>query len=809
MIQSEAAQWDIFLSYPSENEQDAQALYQYLLPLVSRTFFAPRSLSAGTRWDLEIQGALRNSRVIAPLITSATEGADLQRAEINRALSLEREDPEKYKVVPIILDSSSYIPWIIETHQAIYVEREGGLQGVADRLSELLSPSFPVSQPLIGAVLYVNVLGFSKFPQGLWADGPVGFLTKQIELCDRIFGPIYWLDFRGGEFSLFLKYNDHMDSLSRCLFFGMHLLMTARTMASQIGTPEHPFQLGITIHTEYAAEWRTIITGGNAHSKRHLVGSGLNHARHLMMCFSDRPYLLLSESAYHQLGGDFFFKAKFLASLKALASRERKLLLPSLTGTYMVKPLSTHDLHKIEHKAYSLYALSTDGKLLIGDDRQPQQRVSIEYRASRFEQNTFVERLVQSDSVAIVGITHENLVGFLDAAIKIRQEQGKEFWESLQIIFPSESFLNTILDQHDRSAQGIGISQRKEKWQQGRKLAYQYLLGLPDEYRTRWQCSEYPGNLSFVGQRFIFDNSKSVRVAPILAGADVKDSYYMEVFSGSRAFAQLSDAFDVMIALSKPIVEWNICLNLQGTDLKFKGIVNRTRRKQAHKHLRMGQNERPCFPVVLIMLYFEDLGTMKAILQKRTPYNAASDFQKYSNISGSLTDQDILKALDDYERVIESEHYKIYIEQNYLAVQHDDSAASESFLLAITQQLTPNAVIPERILDKAWLEAAIREIYEELGLKVSRDRLSLCTRSLPLKRSGESYDLVFRIFNLKLTQAEWQQLKLRPRSELETVDWDQLEAYYKLDNFNHLLQKYFEDVFTSIYNNLGIKPLKG
>jgi 8-oxo-dGTP pyrophosphatase MutT (NUDIX family) len=362
-----------------------------------------------------------------------------------------------------------------------------------------------------------------------------------------------------------------------------------------------------------------------------------------------------------------------------------------------------------------------------------------------------------------------------------------------------------MLDQHDIAAPGKGVKERKEMWRQGRRLVYQWLLQLPEEYPSRWECLEFIGHLSYVGQRFLSDHDESIRVAPLLPGADVKESYYMEVFSGSRVFEQLSNAFDFMVNRSKPIAEWNICTTVRDDVIRFKGIINRSRRGKAREHLKLQSPDEPLhFPVVLVVLHAE-LGATRGILQERTPYNAASDFYKYSNISGSLVDQDIFRSLTPDGTLPDSTQYDAFVRRNYLAVQSNDRDASLDFLEATEGKVSLDGPIPADVMDRAWQLAAVRECYEELGLTVRRTRLVLQDPCVLLSQHHLDYNLVFRIFSLEITREEWDSIKvLRPRSQLYDLSWSEMETLYGEGRFNHLLQERFKDVFVSIYKRLGV-----
>jgi 8-oxo-dGTP pyrophosphatase MutT (NUDIX family) len=294
---------------------------------------------------------------------------------------------------------------------------------------------------------------------------------------------------------------------------------------------------------------------------------------------------------------------------------------------------------------------------------------------------------------------------------------------------------------------------------------------------------EFEGNLPFVGNWFISERNASVRVAPILPGCDMKKSYYMEVFKGMEAYTQLAQAFSVICSRSSRVVEWDIYGQFKEGELQYQGIVNR------QKWDELGQIGRFCFPIVLIMLHADIEGGPKSILQERTIFNASDDIDTFSNISGRVTDMDICTA-------------KALALPPYIDYQDtDDDIATTAF--NDRTNMKPGDPLPPG----TWEAAAIREIREELGLRVTPDRLKHhCTYHL--KRANG--DLFFKIFSLKLRRTlNVDELEIiedsRPYVKLSAFDLPLLRNYHENSRFNRLLQREFEKVFVSIFRELGIE----
>ena len=649
------------------------------------------------------------------------------------------------------------------------------LCGIAASTAPATPPGTVEHRFLSGAVLYANVLGFSTLPH-VDQDVAVEFMDREIRRFLDAFGPRCWLDFRGGDFLLFLERKPdewREDTLIKAFGLGLQL---------QLKTLGHSFKVGVTLHWEDDATWRYL------GDRLHLMGSALNAAQ-LFMSFSDGGHFFLSTEAHRDLDQQMreAERASLGALLGAISDRFGDVwpdlhLIETTYENYRChcEIFTFHDRHKREHNLYNLYAVGPHGQVCVGNESRPCYRVAVEYRDDRRARpdQVFIQRLVEADEVAIVGITHEGTATFLQEALEFRRAEGRDFWNQLQIVFPSRPVLKKLIDQRsDRD--------RLRNWEAGKRSVFEFLLSQNVDYLNRWECLEFDGNLPFVGNRFIRKDNEvvheSVRIAPTLPGGDMKSTYYIEFFRGMPAYDQVSNAFSLICTRSTGITEWDIYGRLEGGEFHYQGIVNRR---------RLNRRKKFCFPVVLIMLHADVETGHRSILQERTPYNGSSDIGTFSNISGRVTDMDVYVA----------KGLRPHVDFEYDYEDKRDVVATAEFNdvtgIAVGDPLPPGT----------WEAAAIREAQEELGLEIAPDQLvPHCTYHL--KR--EDRNLLFRIFSLELRRTPVDQLQIiedsRPHVDLEPFDLNRLRQYHQEGRFNRLLQNKFEEVFLPIFRELGIE----
>jgi hypothetical protein len=775
---------DFFISYASPDEAWASDLASHLKNRGFSRFWAKDSLNLGRRYPGEIEKAIDDCRLFVPLIGNTVREHPFVLNEISHALAQHRT------VVPIFLPGAGEgdLPIAIKTHQGLFANENAAMADIADRLCGILpTDSRPAQHHLVsGVILHMTLTGTSP-------DAAATFFAAEQPQFNREFPTPTWIGCGNDTITAILRADGSVarEVISRCLVLAMHYQLAAKELNS--GTTASGIQLTVVIHKARGAEVRTLPSSTYSPQEHYVIGPDLHYARYLPTVFANRGYILLTDEASEHVSTD--------QSLPAFLSQHKGgvLKLPPTDCDLHLIDLTVHDIYKRQHRVKSL-CVRHQGSVVVGDDRHPPERVSIEYRSepTRTEDNTFVCRLVQADSVVIAGITNENLDGFLRAALEIRRSRGKQFWKELRIIFPSALTLDAIVDQHDVQDPNRARQLRRQRWDLGKKSVRRLLESQPANDAFRWQCLEFPGVFSFIGQRFSGPDSRSIRVAQLLPGCDMKEAYYMEVFGGSHVFERLDKSFSVMVSKSRALVEWNLCLTAQADrQYSFSAIVSRARLSQG-RTLHSNSPE-PCFPICLMMLYVrEGRQTPCAVLQKRTVYNAASDFDKYSNISGWVISDDLWRACCDADRLAST---PIFVPDPDLT----DEMASLQFVRELNNPVI-GGVIADDILDRTTVECAVRELREELGLVVvNRSRLSSRTAEwivLPRNDCGAN---IFRILSLEITNIEYQQITAsRPSVDLGLYEWTYLKRLHGKGELNHLLQQNFNTIFKAIYRQIGV-----
>lgn len=402
----------------------------------------------------------------------------------------------------------------------------------------------------------------------------------------------------------------------------------------------------------------------------------------------------------------------------------------------------------------------------------------------------FVERLADADELTIVGLTNENLVRHLERALRKRQRQGKGFWTSLMVVFASKEFLDKLPEERSTSGTSRTPDQRSALLEAGKSAVARFLLAHGKDCPEQWSCHEYPGQLPFVGCLFRVGDQSLLRIALILPGIDMKEAFYIELASGSTPFfEQLHKALTIVCNNSTPLVEWVLRGRGERHTYAVDGLVNLTRLDAAWD---------ACVPVVLVILNLRGAQGRVALLQKRTLYNAADKFETYSNLSGWVTDRDLLDALD------------VIPTPNYLARSYEkknsDAGAWENFMILTGHGEVEMSLDPTQdgLCRRMYEAAARRELYQELGL-MSEEIVNLNFQRYFHYNKNPGPHLLFGIFSLELTHEQINQIRIRrPYAELRPFSCADLHQAHDNILFNRLLQARFADLFLPIFKSLEI-----
>jgi hypothetical protein len=634
-----------------------------------------------------------------------------------------------------------------------------------------------------GAILYVNVVGYSTM--GSTKQSQVArFLDQKVHELFPIdsqeyppkSGAYYWYKFNGGDLHVFIEtyHNNAASQPTVSAFFKAIALLKSIQSASL------DFKIGITIHT-----------GNDLHYTRpsqsslvaDLWGKSLDTVRR-MMAFSDGGHFFLSDRALSDIR-DRLPEGRLEGSCRTLFQMLEPDQPEAISGNlfeenerFVIEKWEFYDRNRSEHQINNFHTRVGE-RTTAGNPQRPPDWIQLERRDIAHHTDDpsqrFVRHLIEADEVCIVGLTHESTTGYLATALEARN--GK-FWQDLQIVFPSERILKEIKET-DR-----GFEARKAKWETSKREIVLFLEGRGSQNLEHWTCRECDENLSFWGNRFVSKDKQVIRIAPLIQGADLKKMPYMTFYKGMNGYDLMSEAFDVLLASSDSIIEWDVLGEYKNETFCYLGIAS---------HAQVGEMKDYCQPVVLVMLNTSEREKNHIVLQRRTFYNAADGYNTYSNISGRLSISDIT----DSQCV--GEFYKTMAKRKHekgagLRPQEESSLATELF-----QKIADWKPAREVELE-AWKRAAVREIGEELRFEIKPEDLSYQT-SYYFKEKK----LFFQIFSLKITMQQFNQIKdNHPLSNLEIISRSDLDQYQVEGKCNRLLQNKYHEVFVSIFDKLDI-----
>ena len=680
---------------------------------------------------------------------------------------------------------------------------EGQFSATAKQIIEVLHKNEDTGNLFPGAILYGKIKGFSLLDR----EDPIFELIEKTVIQEYVAKDpsIKLVFFSGGSFALFFKRMEETSAATtlKAFLFGIYIQLTTTFHGRD-------FKIGITL------DWENDAKPKEANQQYYLLCKALDYAN-MYMSFSDKEHFFLSNQIVNLLGNhklkNIEENAGSFPNLMALLEEEFKneksrfdpfftQLLEEIKNLYSslntsadsnpsfkVKEFKYFDKSKAPHTLHNFFA--ADNKLQIGKQYTPYDWTFLEKRDERefSPRQKFIKKLVEADKVCIIGITHEGTKGFLAEALK---ERNNKFWDELQIVFPNREIIETILDERE-------VEERKNAWEGARRSLFLFLIEqTKDHGPNNWQCLEFDRNLPFIGNKLIGKKNSVIRIAPILPGESAKEVFYTEILEGTKAYDQLSKAFDRVCELSLPLNERLVFgkLNQEKSNILYKGLLERT---ILDKFIQETSGLNYCFPVVLVMLHTQKFGKRYSILQKRTELNATGDTGTYSNISGRIIDLDVLRSSSNtnlIQRYLEliSKILKHSLEKNMDADYFDEIKSAFENMLGQEE--------PLEISMDAWKQAAVREIKEELGLFINKTRLEY-QRTAPLPKVD--YSLFFCIFSLDLSNKEFEKIeKLRPDADLKPFSFNELESYWAEQKLNRLLQSEFHTVFVPIFEKLGI-----
>ena len=752
--------YDVFINY---SRKDTELIKRNILPILDQhgiKYWIDSEYKEGRPVADKLPNAIRNSRKMVSILTANWLESDYARYELYQIQTFDPLNKEG-RVLPLLLEPIE-LPEEIGFLDYFNASNSNDFEQTMSQVLDAIQTSTPLPNRNIylqGVILCGNIMGFSTLKSDD-RNRVIDFITSELQTFSGKY-PYKWLDFQGGEFMLFLESSPQngpspKDAFLRAFMLGLQM---------QWNSHGSSFRIGMTLHWEADGRWHKV------KERDYLTGKAIDEAR-LLMSFSGHDHFFISRQAYEVLWRDLFDAEEtdlhtMLCILNEHVTfsnnwplfREIKLGDIDLSAQVSCNSFTFYDRHKRQHQLYNFIVQSEQYR--IGNSIPPYHRVSVEYRSLREHnrQNAFINRLIEADEVSIIGLTHEGTRRFLEEALHVRKtEKGKGFWDRLQIVFPSRKIVNSFVDPDREEKDRIAA------WVAAKRGVQEFLLNQGPNYIDHWECLEYDGPFPFIGNRFIGGRSKSVRIAPVLPGTDLRTVFYIEFFQGVTSYEQISKTFDYICTRSSKIVEWTLYGTWQENEFRYSGIVNRRRLGRLIEQ-NISANRRICIPVVLIMLHTIYQGRKKSILQCRTLFNASSDIGKYSNISGRVTDMDVFNSqnLNNFS--------KSYLHTTYSAIAPNDDQATVAF------EEVSGWKKGDMLEDMVWKMTAIREVKEEIGLDLEKEpeRLVLQAEKYLWRKDR---DLFFKLFSLELRRGVDDELaiieKLRPEANLHPFDKEKL-----------------------------------
>lgn len=361
-------------------------------------------------------------------------------------------------------------------------------------------------------------------------------------------------------------------------------------------------------------------------------------------------------------------------------------------------------------------------EVIAGNSSAYVEYTAIEHRekgsAGRRPGEPFIRRLAAHDECVIIGITNEHLAErYLIPALADRRTDGKEFWRRLVVIFASSEVAARLIE--ERPAED-----RVQRRASGLRSVISFLRS-EDPSAKFWEVAEYEGDLPFVGSWLSGGSPNSIRLSPVLPGCAVDKTFTVELPESTIAYEETKGSFIVIQNRSRKAGEWNLLGRVDEGTFRWRGIVSRGASPAS-------VNPATYEAVILVLVHGMSARGRRVYLQLRSNLNGSTDLGLYSNISGKVTVDDVYDAAGL---------------RPPLLISPEEADALMGDILR-HEVLKPREEIPHKV----WLRAAIREVEEELGLKIDESRL-IDHGHLTLVRPERDTSLFFQVFSLELTSA--------------------------------------------------------
>jgi len=364
---------------------------------------------------------------------------------------------------------------------------------------------------------------------------------------------------------------------------------------------------------------------------------------------------------------------------------------------------------------------SADNEVIAGNSSAYVEFTAIEHRekgsAGRRPGEPFIQRLATHDECVIIGITNERLAErYLIPALADRRKDQKGMWRRLVVIFASSEATGRL---HERSHSPQDRMRRRASGLRGVTC----FLRSEDPSATCWKVAEYQDELPFVGNWLSGGSPNSIRFSPVLPGRDVDETFMVELPESTIGYKDAMESFLAIQDRSVEVVEWNLLGRVDQSAFRWNGIISRDAPQGSFSPATYEA-------VVLVLVHGPTQFGPRLHLQLRSNLNGSTGLGRYSNISGMVTVPDLY-------------------DTKSLPLPPPISRTNVN---ALTGDILEHRILKwqEEIPDPVWLRAAIREVEEELGLKIGEERLKPHGHLTLARDRGHTW-LFFKIFSLELT----------------------------------------------------------
>ncbi len=392
---------------------------------------------------------------------------------------------------------------------------------------------------------------------------------------------------------------------------------------------------------------------------------------------------------------------------------------------------------------------------------------------------------VTAERVWIIGTINEGIASQLQTALTTRKNK---FWEELKVVFLSTHLFGHLAGQNPQD--------QRELWLNSVRSLREFLIAF--EARTQehcnWECLEYSYFFPFQAKRFSFSRLSTIHFEPFFLATTPRSTFCIEARSDSAVYDLFLGKMEEIFRGSSPISEFNVYGRATDeTSFRLDGVVS----QRNWRSFRPAVGGLACFPVSFILLYTNFVSTNRVLLQYRDPLNTGNDPDRYSCISGKVNDEDFFAPTlpdDEYRKMaVEASASMDNMERERRRI-----ALSRVFLQKV--DLLEGRHVPFDVLDKVWLETAIRELHDELGLQIEPERLKPYNKRFWLPRKEvvgdriEEFNLFVRLFTLELSPSECQEVqRLRPHANLKDLDASRLQRLKNENKLSVFLSEHFND----------------